>query len=144
MQNKLKIIPLGGLEEVGKNMTLFEYEGKILIVDMGIQFPDTDMPGVDYIIPNYSYLEKRTKDILGIVFTHGHYDHIGAIPYMINQIGNPPLFATKLAKGLILKRQEDFSNLAPLNIKEIKREEKFLFLPFLLKPFRKIIIFLME
>ncbi|HOA47396.1 MAG TPA: ribonuclease J [Candidatus Paceibacterota bacterium] len=135
MQNKLKIIPLGGLEEVGKNMTLFEYEGKILIVDMGIQFPDTDMPGVDYIIPNYSYLEKRTKDILGIVFTHGHYDHIGAIPYMINQIGNPPLFATKLAKGLILKRQEDFSNLAPLNIKEIKREEKISLPPFSIETF---------
>lgn len=135
MQNKLKIIPLGGLEEVGKNMTLFEYEDKILIVDMGIQFPDTDMPGVDYIIPNYSYLEKRTKDILGIVFTHGHYDHIGAIPYMINQIGNPPLFATKLAKGLILKRQEDFSNLAPLNIKEIKREEKISLPPFSIETF---------
>ena len=135
MQNKLKIIPLGGLEEVGKNMTLFEYEGKILIVDMGIQFPDADMPGVDYIIPNYSYLEKRTKDIVGVIFTHGHYDHIGAIPYLINQIGNPLLFATPLAKGLILKRQEDFSHLAPLRIKEIKREDKILLPPFSIETF---------
>ena len=135
MQNKLKIIPLGGLEEVGKNITLFEYEGKILIVDMGIQFPDADMPGVDYIIPNYSYLEKRTKDIVGVIFTHGHYDHIGAIPYLINQIGNPLLFATPLAKGLILKRQEDFSHLAPLRIKEIKREDKILLPPFSIETF---------
>ena len=72
-EKKLRIIPLGGLEEVGKNMTLFEYEGKILIVDMGLQFPDSDMPGVDYIIPNISYLRKKTKDILGVVFTHVHW-----------------------------------------------------------------------
>ncbi|HOK35480.1 MAG TPA: ribonuclease J [Candidatus Pacearchaeota archaeon] len=135
MQNKLKIIPLGGLEEVGKNMTIFEYNGKILIVDMGVQFPDPDMPGIDYIVPNYSYLQGKSENILGIIFTHGHYDHIGAIPYIISQIGNPPLFATPLTKGIILKREEDFSNLAPLNIKEIKREDTFSLPPFIIKTF---------
>ena len=131
----LRIIPLGGLEEVGKNMIVLEYQGKILIIDMGIQFPNADMLGVDYIIPNISYLKGREKNILGVVFTHGHYDHIGAIPYLINQLGNPPLFATPLTKGIILKRQEDFSRLSPLNIKEIKREDKISLPPFSIKTF---------
>ncbi|PJC47887.1 MAG: ribonuclease J [Parcubacteria group bacterium CG_4_9_14_0_2_um_filter_35_11] len=131
----LRIIPLGGLEEVGKNMIVLEYQGKILIIDMGLQFPNADMLGVDYIIPNISYLKGREKNILGVVFTHGHYDHIGAIPYLINQLGNPPLFATPLTKGIILKRQEDFSRLSPLNIKEIKREDKISLPPFSIKTF---------
>ena len=131
----LRIIPLGGLEEVGKNMMVLEYQRKILIIDMGIQFPNADMLGVDYIIPNISYLKGREKNILGVVFTHGHYDHIGAIPYLINQLGNPPLFATPLTKGIILKRQEDFSRLSPLNIKEIKREDKISLPPFSIKTF---------
>jgi len=131
----LRIIPLGGLEEVGKNMMVLEYQRKILIIDMGIQFPNADMLGVDYIIPNISYLKGKEENILGVVFTHGHYDHIGAIPYLINQLGNPPLFATPLTKGIILKRQEDFSRLSPLNIKEIKREDKISLPPFSIKTF---------
>lgn len=131
----IKIIPLGGFEEIGKNMTIFEYEGKILIVDMGLQFPDAEMPGIDYIIPNISYLRKREKDIVGVVFTHGHYDHIGAIPYVLDKIGNPPLFATPLTKGIIMKRQEDFPNLAQPRIKEIKREDDFYLPPFRIKTF---------
>jgi len=131
----LRIIPLGGLEEVGKNMILLECQRKILIIDMGLQFPNADMLGVDYIIPNISYLKGKEENILGVVFTHGHYDHIGAVPYLINQLGNPPLFATALTKGIILKRQEDFSRLAPLNIKEIKREDKISLPPFVIKTF---------
>jgi len=131
----LKIIPLGGLEEVGKNMTVFEYQKKILIVDMGLQFPDSDMPGIDYIVPNTAYLRKRAKDILGVVFTHGHYDHIGAVPYILDKIGNPPLFATPLTKGIILKRQEDFPNIATPKIIEIKREDEILLPPFKIKTF---------
>jgi len=134
-KNKLKIIPLGGLEEIGKNMTLFEYEGKILIVDMGFQFPGAEMPGVDYIIPNISYLRKRERNILGVVFTHGHYDHIGAIPYVLDRIGNPPLFATPLTKGIIMKRQEEFPNIIKPNIKEIKREDIISLPPFKIKTF---------
>lgn len=135
MENKLKIIPLGGLEEVGRNMTVFEYGGKIIIVDMGLQFPDPDMPGVDFIIPNISYLRGREKNILALLLTHGHYDHIGAIPYLIHKIGNPPIFATPLTKGIVLKRQEDFPNGIKLNIKEIKRSDKIKLGPFDIESF---------
>jgi ribonuclease J len=134
-EKSIRVIPLGGLEEVGKNMTLFEYAGKILIVDMGLQFPDLDMPGIDFIIPNISYLKGKEKNILGIVFTHGHYDHIGAIPYILDKLGNPPLFATPLTKGIIMKRQEDFPNVTPPRIKEIKKEDTIHLPPFTIKTF---------
>jgi ribonuclease J len=121
-QNNLKIIPLGGLGEVGRNMTLLEHRRKILIIDMGFRLPEENMPGIDYIIPNISYLRGRRKDILGIVFTHGHYDHIGAVPYLIDKIWRPglPIFASPLTRGIILKRQEDFPNLPRLNIEKVK------------------------
>jgi len=109
-QQNLRIIPLGGLGEVGRNMTLLEFKGKVLICDMGLRFPEEDMLGVDCLIPNIGYLKGREKDILGIVFTHGHYDHIGAIPYLLGKIGNPKMFASSLTKGIILKRQEEFPN----------------------------------
>ena len=78
--SNLRIIALGGLEEVGRNMTVFEYKDDIIIVDMGLQFPEEDMPGIDYIIPNTAYLKDKRDRIRGIIITHGHYDHIGAIP----------------------------------------------------------------
>src|SRR3990170_1608388 len=87
----LRLISLGGLGEVGRNMILLEYEGAILIIDMGLRMPEEDMPGIDFIIPNIYYLNQRRKDIVGIVFTHGHYDHIGAIPYLIDKIWSPGL-----------------------------------------------------
>ena len=80
-QQSLRIIPLGGLGEVGRNMMLLEYGRKILIIDLGFRLPEENMPGIDYIIPNINCLRGREKDILGILFTHGHYDHIGAVPY---------------------------------------------------------------
>ncbi|OGZ17717.1 MAG: hypothetical protein A2Z78_00185 [Candidatus Nealsonbacteria bacterium RBG_13_36_15] len=119
-QLSLKIIPLGGLGEVGRNMMILEWQGKILIIDMGFRMPEEDMPGVDYIIPNISYLKGREKNILGVVFTHGHYDHIGAVPYLIEKIGYPPLFASPLARGIILRRQEDFPIKRKLEIKSIR------------------------
>jgi ribonuclease J len=121
---ELQIIPLGGLGEVGRNMMLFEWEGKILIIDMGLRMPSEDMPGIDYIIPNITYLKDREKDILGVVFTHGHYDHIGAVPYFINKLGNPPMFASPLAKGIIMKRQDDYPLQPRLDITEIKNGSK--------------------
>ena len=134
--DSLKIIPLGGLEEIGRNMTLFEYQNQVLIVDMGLQFPDEDMPGIDFIIPNIEYLTKHPeKKILGIVITHAHYDHIGAIPYLIDKINYPPIFTAPLSKGIILKRQEDFSNLKKLNIQEIYPGKKFILGPFKITPF---------
>ncbi len=124
--NNLRVIILGGLGEVGRNMMLLEYDKKILIIDMGFRLPEENMPGIDYIIPNIQYLEKRKKDILGIAFTHGHYDHIGAIPYLMEKIykKNLEIFASPLAKGIILKRQEDFSGQPNLNIKEVKNGSK--------------------
>jgi ribonuclease J len=135
----LKIIPLGGLGEVGRNMTLFEWEGKILIVDMGLRLPEEDMPGVDYIIPNITYLKGKEKNIVGIVFTHGHYDHIGAIPYLIEKIWRPDLkiFASTLTKGIIIKRQEDFPHLPKLKITEIKDKSKIQLGPFNIEFFRQ-------
>ena len=120
----LRIILLGGLGEVGRNMMLLEYKGKILIVDLGLGFPEENMPGIDFIIPNISYLKNKAKNILGAVITHGHYDHIGAIPYLIEKIGNPPLFASALTRGIILRRQEEFPNLPKLNITTIKNNSE--------------------
>lgn len=122
-QNALKIIPLGGVEEVGRNMTLFEYGGDIIIVDMGLQFPEEDMMGIDYIIPNISYLQGKEKNIRGIIITHGHYDHIGGIPHIVNRLGNPTVYTAALTRGIILKRQEDFTELPKLNIEIVKKND---------------------
>ena len=119
-EKTIQIIPLGGLGEVGRNMTLLKYNEKIMIIDAGFRMPEEDMPGIDYIIPNTAYLKDKKKDILGIVFTHGHYDHIGAVPYLIPRIGNIPMYASGLAKGIILKRQERFPNQPKLDIEEVK------------------------
>jgi ribonuclease J len=99
-KNKLRIIPLGGLGEVGKNMMAYEFGGDIIVVDAGIMFPNNDMLGVDYIIPDFEYLKKRAKRVLGIFITHGHEDHIGAIQHLIADI-SAPIHATPLTRGLI-------------------------------------------
>lgn len=137
-QLNLRIIPLGGLGEVGRNMMLLEFQEKILIIDMGLRMPAEDMPGIDYIVPNIKYLKGKEKNILGIVFTHGHYDHIGAAPYLIEKIWRPNLeiFASPLTQGIILKRQEDFPNLPKLNITEIKDGSKQKLGPFRIEFFR--------
>ena len=98
--NILKIIPLGGLGEIGRNMTVYEFDGKILVVDAGLMFPLNSMLGIDYIIPDMSYLVEHKEDIVGVVFTHGHEDHIGAVQYLVEAI-NAPLYATGLTRGLI-------------------------------------------
>lgn len=105
---KLKIYALGGLEEVGRNMTIFECGEDIVIVDMGLQFPEEDMHGIDYIIPNISCLKGKEKKIRGVIITHGHYDHIGAIPHLLGKLGNPIIYTAPLTAGIIRKRQEEF------------------------------------
>ncbi|OQA44465.1 MAG: Ribonuclease J 1 [Parcubacteria group bacterium ADurb.Bin305] len=113
----VRIIPLGGLEEIGRNMTLIEYNNEVIIIDAGLQFPDENTPGIDFIIPNISYLTNHPeKKVLALFITHAHYDHIGAIPYLIAQLNYPPIYATPLAKAIILKRQEDFPYLKKLTI----------------------------
>ncbi|HNX10660.1 MAG TPA: ribonuclease J [bacterium] len=118
-EGKLRVIVLGGLEEVGRNMTLIEYNREIMIIDMGLQFPEEDMLGIDYIIPNISYLEDKKDWIKGVVITHGHYDHIGGIPHIMGKIGNPPMFMGKMTAGLVKKRQVEYHSAPPLHIKEI-------------------------
>lgn len=99
-KGKLRIIPLGGLNEIGKNLTVLEYANDIIIVDCGLGFPDEDMPGIDLVIPDIAYLEANSEKIRGMVLTHGHEDHIGAIPYVLRQI-NPPIYGTNLTLGII-------------------------------------------
>lgn len=105
---KLKILSLGGWSGVNQNMFAYETDDDILIVDCGIDFPDETMPGVEVIIPDISYLEDKKRKIRGIVVTHGHEDHFGALPYLLPKLGNPPLYATKLVKGFIQAKLEEF------------------------------------
>ncbi|MDP3093672.1 MAG: ribonuclease J [bacterium] len=130
-EQALRLIPLGGLGEVGRNMMLLEYGEKILIIDMGLRFPEETMPGVDYIIPNIEYLKDKTKNVVGAVFTHGHYDHIGAVPYLVRVI-NPrlPLFASPLTKGIIIKRQGEFPDSQKLDITEVRDGSRIVLGPF--------------
>ena len=102
MTESLRIIPLGGLGEIGKNMTLFEYGRDILIVDVGLMFPANDMLGVDLVLPDWSYLRDKADRVAGIVITHGHEDHIGALPYLIRDLSlNTPIFGTRMVQGLV-------------------------------------------
>lgn len=105
-RNKLRIIPLGGLDAIGKNMTVFEYGNDVIIVDCGISFPTEEMPGVDFLIPDFSYAVKNRSKIRAIIITHGHEDHIGGIPHLLQEV-NAPIYSTRIAIGLIQKRLEE-------------------------------------
>jgi len=119
----LKFFALGGLEEIGRNMSVFEYNDEIIIFDAGIQFPEEDTPGIDYIIPNVEYLEANKHKIKALIVTHAHYDHIGAIPYIMEKIGNPTLYTTALAKEMIKKRQDEFTNAPKIDFEVIKNRD---------------------
>ncbi|KKW42591.1 MAG: Ribocuclease J [Candidatus Magasanikbacteria bacterium GW2011_GWA2_56_11] len=115
----LRIIPLGGCEEVGRNMTVYEHGSDIVILDMGLQFPEEDMPGIDYIIPNIKYLQGKEKRIRGVVFSHGHLDHIGAAPILLEKLGYPPVIAMPLTLALIKHKQEDYQKGSAKRLKTV-------------------------
>ena len=116
----LRITPIGGNEEVGRNMTLFEYGGDIIILDMGIQFPEEDMPGIDYIVPNISYLKGKEKNVRGVLLSHGHLDHIGAAPILLKELGYPPIVGRDLTLALVKKKMEDFDKNSAQNLKVMR------------------------
>lgn len=118
-QDKIKICVLGGVGEVGRNLSFIEYRNQILVFDCGLRFPEEDMPGIDFIIPNVDYLEKNRKKILGMFITHAHYDHIGAIPYIVEKLGSPTIYTAPLTRAIILKRQEDFPHQKKMDIETI-------------------------
>ncbi|MES3005994.1 MAG: ribonuclease J [Patescibacteria group bacterium] len=120
----IRIVPLGGVEEVGMNMTVVEIGEDIIIIDAGFKFKDSDTPGIDYILPNTKYLEERRHKIRAIFITHGHLDHIGALPFIMDRIGNPPLYTRNLTSLMLKKRQAEFPHLAPIDYRIIEGNEQ--------------------
>lgn len=117
--SKLKIIPLGGLEQIGMNITAFEYEESIVVVDCGLSFPEDDMLGIDLVIPDITYLKENISKIKGFVITHGHEDHIGALPYVLKEI-NVPIYSTKLTLGLITNKLREHNLVKTTKLKEVR------------------------
>lgn len=132
----LRIIPMGGLNEVGQNMMIFEYENDIILVDMGFMFPDDDMLGIDYVVPDTTYLEERRKNIRAVIITHGHLDHIGGIPYMIEKLGYPPMYGTRLTMGLVENRLEEFKMVKNVKLNVINPNDQLRFGAFKVDFFR--------
>lgn len=125
-EGNIRIVPLGGVEEVGKNMTAIEYGNDIIVIDAGIQFKTEETPGIDYILPNTKYLEQRRGKIKALVITHGHLDHIGAIPFVMEAMGNPPIYTREFGALLIKKRQSEFPHLPELNLKIVDKNTDFI------------------
>ena len=115
----IKIAFLGGLNEVGKNITLFEYEDEIVLVDCGLAFPDEDMPGIDLVIPDFTYIEKNADKVKGICITHGHEDHIGSLAYLLKKV-NIPVYSTRLTNGLIEGKLKEHGHLSSAKLNVVK------------------------
>ncbi|MBE3089320.1 MAG: ribonuclease J [Actinobacteria bacterium] len=134
-KTSLKLIPLGGLSGIGKNMMVFEKDNQIIIVDCGIMFPDDDMLGIDFIIPDFSYIKKNKNKIKAIILTHGHEDHIGGLPFLFKEI-NVPVFATRLTIGLAKVKFDNSQNVIPVKYNEINPDKPLDIGPFHINFFR--------
>lgn len=119
----VRVIPLGGVEEIGKNMTVVEIGNDIIVIDAGMFFSNESTPGIDYVIPNTRYLEERKDKIRALIVTHGHLDHIGGVPLVLSRIGNPPVYSRNLSILLMKKRQSEFPHLPPLNPVIVEKDE---------------------
>mgnify|MGYP000876232396 CR=1 FL=1 len=115
----LKVIPIGGLNGIGKNMTLLEYQDQILVIDCGMTFPEDEMYGIDIVLPDFSYLQTAGKKIKGVILTHGHEDHIGALPYVLKEI-NIPIYTTKLTMGIIENKLKEHNLLRSTRRKVVR------------------------
>ncbi len=126
-EDTVRIIPVSGVEEIGRNMNIIETKDDIIVVDAGFQFvnEESNAPGINYILPNTQYLEERKHKIRALVVTHGHLDHIGGIPFIMERIGNPPVYTQYLTSLMILKRQEEFPHMDPIDMRVIKEGESF-------------------
>ena len=120
----IRIIPLGGVEKIGMNMTAIEIGNDIVVIDAGFGFSDENTPGIDYILPNTKYLEERKGRVKGIIITHGHLDHIGGIPYIMDRIGNPPMYTRNLTALMVKKRQSEFPHLEPIDYKIVEQNDR--------------------
>src|SRR3989344_5569245 len=116
----LKIVHLGGLGEIGRNMSAIQYDDEIILIDAGISFPNEQMPGIDFILPNIGYLRGKEHMIKAMFFTHGHMDHIGALPFLLNNIGDPDFYASPLTRAMVMKRLEEYKDRKPVNIIQIE------------------------
>lgn len=134
MSKNLRIIPLGGLGEIGKNMTVIEFEEHILVVDAGLMFPENDMLGIDLIIPDYQYLLDKREQIKGVLITHGHEDHVGALEHFMKEV-DAPIYATPLTMGLIEVKLKEAGLLGKVTMKTIQAGDAFAIGPFLVEPF---------
>ena len=130
MSGTLKVLPLGGLGEIGKNMTVVEYDGRIVVVDTGLMFPTAEMLGIDLVLPDFSYLRQRTDDIEAIVLTHGHEDHVGALPYVLRQLGNPPVIYGGLLTIGLVRSKLDENKLGDAPLQELDAGERVQLGPF--------------
>jgi ribonuclease J len=135
-KNLLRIIPFGGVEEVGINMTAYEYGDDIIVVDMGLGFPEQKYSGINYIIPNYEWLEENKKRIRAVIITHAHMDHIGALPHILPRLGNPPVYSMPLSIGFIKSRLQEFNLVEQLPLHVVHQDDVLRFGNFTVEFFR--------